>query len=73
MALRGALQIVPHPRQFEVSLAKSTHDPPHTVSVPQSEPHTPALHTFPAAQTVVQLPQCCPSASVSTQLPLQFV
>lgn len=73
MALLGALQTVPHVRQLEVSVAKSTHDPPHAVSAPQSEPQTPALHTLPTPQAVVQLPQCCPSAWRSTQLPLQFV
>lgn len=72
IALLGAVQTVPHVRQLEVSRAKSTQDPLHAVSSPHSAPHTPALHTLPAPQAVVQLPQCCPSDCRSTQLPLQL-
>jgi hypothetical protein len=73
VALLGALQVAPHFRQFEVSLARSTQEPLHPVSVPQSLEHAPALHTLPLSQAVAQSPQCWPSARMSTQAPPQSV
>ena len=58
MALVGEVQTVPHLPQFEVSLLRSTHEPEHAVSVPQSLAQTPALHSMPEPHTVVQSPQC---------------
>jgi hypothetical protein len=58
MAFGGAMHAVPHFPQLEVSEARFTHEPPQLVWVPQSAVHTPALHTVPALQTVLQPPQC---------------
>jgi hypothetical protein len=66
IALLGAAQVVPHLPQLDVSLVRSTQEPLHAVNAPQSVEHTPALHTFPVSQAVLQLPQWSPSARVST-------
>jgi hypothetical protein len=72
VASSGAGQTVPHFKQFEVSVLRSTQELPQAVSVPpQSVVHAPSKQTLPLGQTVVQSPQCWPSALVSTQVPLQ--
>jgi hypothetical protein len=48
---------VPHLPQFDVALDVSTHEPLQLVSVPQSVPQLPDLHTLPAPHLIVQLPQ----------------
>jgi hypothetical protein len=73
IAFGGDVHAVPHARQFDVSLVKSTHEPLHAVRVPQSAEQTPDLHNIPAPQAVLQSPQCLPFACVSTHCPLQSV
>jgi hypothetical protein len=70
--LGGALQIVPHFPQFEVSLPRSTQEPLQSVLSPQSVAHWPAIHTLPEPQLVEQLPQCSALARISTHAPEQF-
>ena len=66
MAFGGALQAMPHLPQLEVSLVRSTHEPPQFVWAPQSVTHRPALHTIPAPHTVPQPPQWLVSDCRST-------
>jgi len=73
IALVGAEHTVPQLKQFETSVARSTHEPLHSLSVPQSAEQTPDLHSIPAPQAVVQLPQCLPFDCVSTHWPPQSV
>jgi len=68
-AFGGALHTVPHPPQFEVSLAVSTHEPLQSVFVPQSVEQAPALQTLPAGHAVAQSPQCAAFESTSTHAP----
>ena len=48
---------IPHPPQFSVSRARSTHRPAQAIWRGGQATHTPDVHTFPDAQTVPQVPQ----------------
>jgi hypothetical protein len=73
MALVGAVHVVAHLPQLEVSLLRLTQEVPHCVLVPQSVVHRPERQTWPVLHTFAQLPQCWESDCISTQAPEHFV
>jgi hypothetical protein len=74
LALAGAGQTLPHMPQFEVLVARSTHEPLQLVVPPvHVSLHVPSVHTCEAVQAVGQVPQCALSDLRSTQDPLQLV
>jgi hypothetical protein len=73
MPLSGMGQALLHAPQLAGSLPVSTQLPAQLVSAPQPLPHTPALHTSPAAQALLHAPQFCGSEPVLTQASPQIV
>jgi len=67
-----AVQVVPHPPQFDVSVSVFTQRVPQGV-VPGGHAHMPLAQVCPAGQAVPHAPQLPPSVWRFTQLPLQSV
>ena len=68
----GGLQRVPQLRQFDVSLARLTHEVPQRVRLPQSTTQAPFSHTWLAVHDVVHEPQYCSDVFRSTA-PVQLL